>query len=191
MKRPTILPSNGWYSAALCGVLVASVLLGWYAFERLRNDQATNAMLGEHVSDQFRNSAPASPEQLDPLVSADGNVTGRTIRGKPITERDGKLWLLVDSDRRTREMKWLEVTDAAIDPRRFDHGIGLDRIPSIDAPEFGSKDDERWSEKKLPEDARIIGVEFEGEIRAYPIDYMGRHELVNDTFGDTHLTVAY
>ena len=173
MNRPKLFPSNGRYTAALFGLLVATAVFGKYAIDMLTIEEV-------EIHGQY-----------DRLQLADSNVKEHTLRGKPITERDGKRWLLASSNPQSGSPKWLDVTDASIDPRQFDHGIGLDSIPSIDAPAFGSKDDERWSERKLPEDALVIGVEFEGEVRAYPVNFMGRHELVNDTFGDTHLTVAY
>jgi len=114
-----------------------------------------------------------------------------TLRGKPIIKKDGKTMLWAGVDPKSKDTKWWDVTDALVDPRRFDHGLGADRIPSIDAPQFAAPDDPRFGEGGLPGDTEVIGVEVDGEARAYPIRTMNRHELVNDTFGEAHMTVAW
>jgi hypothetical protein len=67
----------------------------------------------------------------------------------------------------------------------------VDRIPSIDAPAFAKRDDPEYAQVRYSGATLVIGVEVDGEARAYPISVMNGHELVNDTFGDAHLTVAW
>lgn len=115
-----------------------------------------------------------------------------TIRGLPIVKKDGKTWLLAMGNPSSDSAEWFDVTDALIDPRQFNHGIGKDRIASIDAPEFTTMDDPDINEKmRISNRMPVIGVEIDGEARAYPIRTMSKHELVNDTFGEAHVTVAW
>jgi len=55
-----------------------------------------------------------------------------------------------------------------------------DRIAAITEPAFGSD----WSDAEhgLPADSDVIGIEREGEARAYPLRILDWHEVVNDTF---------
>jgi hypothetical protein len=114
-----------------------------------------------------------------------------TLKGRPIVDRDGKTYLWGGPPIGPAETKWWDVTDALIDPKKFDHGLGADRIASIDAPVFGTPEEFRKSANGRFDNPRIIGVEVNGIPRAYPIVIMAQHELVNDTFADAHLTVAY
>ena len=41
------------------------------------------------------------------------------------------------------------------------------------------------------EDFLMIGVHLNGITRAYQISIMGWHEVVNETFGEAHVAVAY
>ncbi len=58
--------------------------------------------------------------------------------------------------------------------------LAKDRIPAITEPTFGPD----WGETdfELDDDDEVIGVEREGEARAYPLRILDWHEVVNDTF---------
>ena len=114
-----------------------------------------------------------------------------TSTGRPILEEDGKVLLWAGKDHRTLQDTWWDMTNSPIDLDDLDHGLGADQIASIDEPIFTHKDDPRWHERQFNNDFLVIGVEYNGIARAYPQPMMSRHELVNDTFGDTHLAVAY
>lgn len=57
-------------------------------------------------------------------------------------------------------------------------GPPKDGIPSIDTPKFWSVDE---ANKFLKDDDVVLGLEFEGEVRAYPLRILNWHEIVNDT----------
>ena len=63
-----------------------------------------------------------------------------------------------------------------------------DAIPAIDNPEFYSSEeaDEFYSPDEL-----IIGVEFEGDARAYSVPFLSGHEIVNDTVGGRKIAVTW
>jgi hypothetical protein len=123
------------------------------------------------------------PERIEP--------TATTNSGRPIIEEDGKTLLWAGKDRRTMLDKWWDMTDSLINPEDLDHGLGADQIASIDEPIFAERDDPRWHERANSDHMMVIGVEIDGEPRAYPVPLLSRHELVNDSYGDTHLAVAY
>lgn len=111
--------------------------------------------------------------------------------GRRIIERDGKTLLWAAGTPGTDNADWFDVTDSLIDPHTFQYGIGKDRIPSIDRPEFAGLDDVRLAKFGINGNTMVVGYAAEGEAKAYPVYIMDRHEIVNDTFGDVHLTVAW
>lgn len=63
-----------------------------------------------------------------------------------------------------------------------------DGIPSIDNPKFISKEE---ADKFLQEGDQVVGVNINGDIRAYPLQILVWHEIVNDNVGGTPVAVTY
>ena len=63
-----------------------------------------------------------------------------------------------------------------------------DAIPSIDDPQFY---DVTGADQEYHPDELVLGVEFDGDARAYPIGLLARHEIVNDTVGGLPIAVTY
>ena len=60
----------------------------------------------------------------------------------------------------------------------FSGGVPRDGIPPIDDPKFVTVEDaDQWLEAKEP----VIALEIAGEARAYPLQILTWHEIVNDT----------
>jgi len=67
-------------------------------------------------------------------------------------------------------------------------GPPRDGIPSVDQPVFESvKEADRWLRKQ----DRVLSVEKDGEVRAYPFRILVWHEIVNDRFGTDSVAVTY
>ena len=62
-----------------------------------------------------------------------------------------------------------------------------DGIPSIDDPSFVSASDVDFLEENEP----VLAVAVNGEARAYPVQIMTWHEIVNDTVGGLPVAVTY
>ncbi|MCP3853922.1 MAG: DUF3179 domain-containing protein [Actinomycetia bacterium] len=62
-----------------------------------------------------------------------------------------------------------------------------DGIAPLDAPVFEQAIEVDW----LAADEAVIVVDIGGDARAYPIQVLTWHEIVNDTFGDVPVTVTY
>ncbi|UEX77794.1 DUF3179 domain-containing protein [Sediminicurvatus halobius] len=71
---------------------------------------------------------------------------------------------------------------------RLSGGPPKDGIPSIDEPRFESA---AAAGDRLADGDRIIGIHIDGEARAYPQAILVWHEIVNDTVGDTPVSVTY
>lgn len=62
-----------------------------------------------------------------------------------------------------------------------------DGIPPIDEPTFQAADTVDWLEDKEP----VLALEAAGEWRAYPVQILTWHEIVNDTIADKPVAVTY
>lgn len=65
-------------------------------------------------------------------------------------------------------------------------GPGRDGIPSIDRPKFVSA-----QESPLQNGDLVLGLEIDGDARAYPLDILVWHEIVNDVVGGEPVAVTY
>ena len=63
-----------------------------------------------------------------------------------------------------------------------------DAIPAFTFPDYYSV--KEANQEYVPEEM-VIGVEFNGDARAYSVSLLSRHEIVNDTVGGIHLAVTW
>lgn len=73
-----------------------------------------------------------------------------------------------------------------IPDRDMSGGVGHDGIPSVDDPQFARAEDVR-----LPDCARVFGVDLAGDVRAYPQRVLVQHEITNDVVGGEPVAVTY
>ena len=66
--------------------------------------------------------------------------------------------------------------------------LGKDGIPSIDNPRFLGREE---ADKQMLETERVIGVSINGDHRAYPLNLLSRHDIVNDTVGGVPVAVTW
>lgn len=77
-----------------------------------------------------------------------------------------------------RAVAWSELTTG---------GLSKDGIPSIDDPRFVSAGDAT----DIPTNEPVIGLELNGDARAYPLRILIWHEIVNDVVGGIPVAVTY
>jgi hypothetical protein len=63
-----------------------------------------------------------------------------------------------------------------------------DAIPAIDEPEFM---DVAEADRFYTPDEFVMGVEFDGDARAYSVGLLSAHEIVNDTVGGVKIAVTW
>jgi Protein of unknown function (DUF3179) len=63
-----------------------------------------------------------------------------------------------------------------------------DGIPSIDSPKFNSVID---GNKFLVDSDKVVGININGDIRAYPLQILVWHEIVNDNVGGIPVAITY
>ncbi len=71
----------------------------------------------------------------------------------------------------------------------FEYGIGKNAMRPLDHPEMIAPGEPAYpgAWDTIP----VIGTEIEGDVRSYPIRPLARHEIVNETIGETPFAVAY
>ncbi|WP_299480136.1 DUF3179 domain-containing protein [uncultured Roseibium sp.] len=69
----------------------------------------------------------------------------------------------------------------------FSGGPPKDGIPSIDAPRFVPASDIDWLQDNEP----VIFLDLDGAVKAYPLQILIWHEIVNDQIGETPVSVTY
>ena len=70
----------------------------------------------------------------------------------------------------------------------FSGGPGKDGIPAIDAPKFDTvAEADQWLDEREP----VQVVNLNGDARAYPMQIMMWHEVVNDTVGWEPVVITY
>ena len=71
-------------------------------------------------------------------------------------------------------------------PPGFEQLLERGRIASIDAPQFVSA-----AEAEIPDDAWVMGVVIEDQARAYSLNLLNSHEVVNDMVADQPIAAVW
>ena len=66
--------------------------------------------------------------------------------------------------------------------------LGKDGIPAIDNPRFVGPGE---ADQQMQSFERVLGVSINGDHRAYPLNMLSRHEIVNDTGGGVPVAVTW
>jgi hypothetical protein len=73
-------------------------------------------------------------------------------------------------------------------PEQFHYGLGRERFPALLEPKFESVD---VAQKRWQTDDRFLLAKKNGEVKAYSVRDLTRHEVVNDSIGGTPIFAAY
>lgn len=87
-----------------------------------------------------------------------------------------------------RTLNGFDLSDTAIPSELiFQGGPPRDGIPSIDSPKFVK----RTHAQHLQSDDIVLGIDFLGIIKAYPVQILNWHEIVNDRYNHTKVLVSF
>ena len=134
---------------------------------------------------------PAEPGTVAAPTPRPVNTEHRLTSSRKVIERNGKTLLWAQGDQAGDNGEWFDMSDSEIDPRKFNHGIGKDRIRAIEQGVFASIHDPAVAKAGINESTEVWGYENGGDARAYPIGILNEHELVNDTVGGKPVTVGW
>ena len=104
--------------------------------------------------------------------------------------QDGANSTSVETSDHTSELKFVETNGVKhLVPLDKIKGGGppKDGIPSIDDPIFASVSESQF----MSDSDTVIGLEINGDARAYPLFILVWHEIVNDTVGEIPVSVTY
>jgi hypothetical protein len=71
-------------------------------------------------------------------------------------------------------------------PAGFRRFLPRGRIASLDAPQYVA-----GSRASIPPEAWVLGIVVDGQARAYSLNLLNRHEVVNDLYGDRPVAVIW
>ncbi len=118
--------------------------------------------------------ACSDEETMTGLNSADSSA----VKIITITDQDGYDW---DITHAVQRYHW--------DPDLFRFGLGIGRIKPINNPQFFLPGDMGYPDSL--DTFMVLGVEIEGDPRAYALSILKSREIVNDQFGEHPVAVAY
>jgi hypothetical protein len=139
--------------------------------------------------DQNRDVELVSPTETDRPFDLTGGAT-RSSQDVTVVDDDPKAALT--SDVRDATEPWdTDWSRRTVDPGEFLVGIPAvdprDRIPPIDTPRFEPIEAADWLDDREPGAL----VQFNDEVRFYPLSILTRHEIVNDRYGDIPVAVTF
>jgi hypothetical protein len=166
------------------------VLLGLFgAFVLLRPDEAIEpADVTIEVIEQERpTAAPAPVDRTDMMEET-------AVPAAEPTTADNSVTILTGDDRSSQLHSLTSTWNTNWARRTIDTsaimsgGPPRDGIPSIDAPQFVSSNEAAsW----LVDNEPVIALEINGDARAYPLQVLTWHEIVNDAVGGVPVVVTF
>jgi hypothetical protein len=114
------------------------------------------------------------------LSAWDINTTPFTIQKQIVlTDRTGKEWNITHA-----------VRNYGMEARNWGFGLGPFAIRPIIEPRMASPGDPDYPGPDIS-NVRIIGIEVNGDARAYRVGVLDFHEVVDDVVGGQHVAVTY
>ena len=128
-------------------------------------------------------AACSSDSADDPSATSDGSPSPPATNSENVEEPDdipNVTGWNTDWSKRTIDLSELVPGIGASDPR--------DVIPPLDNPAFVTIEEaSEWLSDREP----VASLDFNGEVRAYPLRILTWHEIVNDQVGDVPVVVTY
>ena len=125
--------------------------------------------------------APAADDEADVAdrTSSVESVVLEPVEQSPVEDTLSVLDLALDDQRLPKPL---------VDPARVvSGGPPPDGIPPVDEPRFLPADDVPW----LTDGEAVVSLSIGDEHRAYPVQVMVWHEIVNDTVDGTPVSITY
>ncbi|RLE24917.1 MAG: hypothetical protein DRJ50_03925 [Actinobacteria bacterium] len=120
-------------------------------------------------SDASQSAQGGDPIEVEQIESTPPNVTISGLTMARGSEVDGAPAPLIDLN---------ELRSGGPPP---------DGIPSVDEPKFLSPSEVDFLEENEP----VLALDIDGDVRAYPVQILTWHEIVNDTVGGVPVSVTY
>ena len=136
-------------------------------------------------------TAVPEPTDAEPTETSEPEVTAPEPAATAFVTEDG---VIIGDNRPDRLVFATDAWNTDWERRTIDTnellsgGPPRDGIPSIDNPQFDSQEKAAlWLAPNEP----VIALEINGDARAYPLQILTWHEIVNDTVGDVPVIVTF
>lgn len=142
--------------------------------------------LGE-ISEPAPVDSPAAEDVADAPTEAGSKAAGESLASNEVA-------ILTEDDRSSRLRSVTSSWGTNWNRHTIDYGDLLsggpprDGIPSIDDPQFV---DQAEAEAWLTGNEPVMALEIDGEARAYPLQIITWHEIVNDVVGEVPVAVTF
>lgn len=120
------------------------------------------------------------------FVSMIGCSSGRQPAGVPVGQSPTEA--NVETPQSTSEPETKHEEPTPLPDYDIVNVLPKDAIPAIFNPKFLSAAE---ADKQYDPTELVLGVEIDGDARAYSIPYLSGHEIVNDTVGGVHIAVTW
>ncbi len=121
------------------------------------------------------------------LIACERETATEPFNGFEII-RDGENISIVDQTRKQWDITHA-VNTYGFDPEKFDFGLGPTAIQPINSPVFLSPGQGGYP--SAANDFFVIGYKDESQIRAYSLNILVHHEIVNDFYAKQPVAIAY
>ncbi len=192
----------------ILGLLAVLALAVYFAATTRRGDTTLPASgQGSQTVVESAQESQTVVEVVEPIAEQQGSQTV-VEAAEPVAEQQGsqtvveaaqlvvkpEVTILTDDDRPSRLRAATSAWNTDWNRHTVDYnellsgGPPRDGIPSIDEPQFiGPNEAGAW----LAENEPVIALEIDGEARAYPLQILTWHEIVNDVVGDVPVAVTF
>jgi hypothetical protein len=148
-------------------------------------DAAAQALATGQAADE--NPEPETPDAAPAAADAPSCGFGGDVEAESV-----EIVQIPGDDRETNPSALAgahpDFPEPLVDPDQIiSGGPPPDGIPPIDAPRFQTAASVDWLQCSEP----VLSLVVDGDARAYPLQVMTWHEIVNDTFGDLPVTVSF
>ena len=145
----------------------------------MRTLYALIILIGSFVScSQVHNTDRESGGVLKPAQRPIAAENGK------IFEKDGKKLLWGGEDSTSH----FDITGSLLKDEQYHYGIGRERFHALIEPEFISRNE---ADEIYPDSARFLLLSIGNDVRAYGIDLLTHHEVVNDIVNGEPVMAAY
>jgi len=112
-------------------------------------------------------------------------------RGRPLAHENGKIF-----EQNGRKFLWggknnawhFDITESILKDEQYHYGIGREEFLALIVPEFMSVEE---ANNHYVDSSRFLLLKIGDDVRAYGIDLLTRHEVVNDVVNGAPIMAAY
>lgn len=142
----------------------------------------------------FFSCSSSQDENVNTSVAEEQIKTEEALERKfPNAKENGKFFT-VDEKRMMyggEDSTWhFDVSNLTLKEENFHFGIGREKFPALINPEYISME-EAEKDTAITDTSRFLFVNINGDARAYSVDLLTHHEIVNDVVGGEPIMAAY